>query len=331
MNRQVVVERCRTLMNELLEKSGVAMPAFPAQDRYGEENLRAQCGAMMRVEGLDQALGPHLVELCRLFSELGEERKLDQFVLHLSHVAVFAGALHEGQSREAWERMMRTGATRCTACRHRERCLNLANCRFCHHPDARDGEASLKSSRARTRRHPPSAPAGRPSLPVYSSTFEPQFSPDTPEHPHNAQYSPVSHPHNAQYSPESPRPQDDIHLPQDDIHLPRSEFRYWDEHEFPNGNIPQYSPVADSSATLLSACEAHRRFEVHGPEVPRAAENAPLCHVCFETKATTAISCGHQGFCLDCVKKMERCPLCRQGIKYAINLWPLTVTREEQD
>lgn len=70
MTRQAVVERCRTLMNELLEKSEIAIPAFPAQDRYSEENLRAQCGAMMRLEGLDQALGPHLVELCRLFSEL---------------------------------------------------------------------------------------------------------------------------------------------------------------------------------------------------------------------------------------------------------------------
>jgi hypothetical protein len=64
------------------------------------------------------------------------------------------------------------------------------------------------------------------------------------------------------------------------------------------------------------------RFKIHGPEIPTPEEGAADCSLCMDKKATTALSCGHQGFCLDCVKRIHKCPFCRKQIECAVNLWP---------
>jgi hypothetical protein len=310
--RQTVVERCRTVMSELLEMAGILEVSYPTQVSYSAEELNAQIGMFMATGETDETLGLHLRELHRLFSELEDERMMDQFVLHLSHVAEVAEVLHEGQSREAWEYMVRNGATRCTACRHQERCRYMAHCRFCHHP---------RDERRASRVSPPQVGGYRPAIP--SPHYSPYVRDDSPPPPMNPQLGPSS----TTYSPSSPT--------------------Y--SHSFPSNPPPPpmspgYSPSSPNLATAWTLAHPNSpnysvsgpppsssRFTVFGSEVPRAAESAPLCVVCFETRATTAISCGHQGFCVDCVKKFENCPLCRESVKFAINLWPLTVTREEQD
>jgi hypothetical protein len=49
-------------------------------------------------------------------------------------------------------------------------------------------------------------------------------------------------------------------------------------------------------------------------------ESDELCYACFETRPNTMLlSCGHQGLCTPCVKKLwdidKRCPLCRAELK----------------
>lgn len=104
-------------------------------------------------------------------------------------------------------------------------------------------------------------------------------------------------------------------------------FRLWDEnHNLIEENETDYIPPHEMKTLsceedIVKLQQENNTLRQIIEEKKEGEMNRRLCNVCMVNEINCIQNCGHFSFCSDCIRKVDKCPLCRENITSHIKFY----------